>query len=74
MAPWLSFEADTGVFPIVSVNKDMEGVSFSEYRLLATLSRAVKRTETLCLQVSATCALVLRGSTSSVIQKSCAQH
>ena len=49
MAPWLSFEADTGVFSILSVNKDMEGVSFSEYRLFAIFSRAVKRTETLCL-------------------------
>ena len=33
--------------PNVSVNKDMEGVSLSEYRLLVTLSRAVKLTDTL---------------------------
>ena len=32
-----------------SVNKDMAGVSFSEYRLFAIFSRAVKRTETLSL-------------------------
>ena len=36
-------------FSILSVNKEMAGVSFSEYRLFAIFSRAVKRTETLCL-------------------------